>query len=156
MCATYKQRRTAGWRKTAKCASTIGCTVVSWTVKKIEELKVGGIVKSGIWLVRDLVHANTCIERTIEPTTISNCKAAEEIRIMQKLNHPNFVRYIESFICLAHQIPSASIFMETPQFGTLEDLFKRYKHHKKRICEAFIWDLYSQLINALGYLQHGI
>ena len=97
-----------------------------------------------------------CIEKRLQAEGIRRGEAEFEMLVMRQLNHPNVVEYIHAFIMEDRQGPRASIFMEYCDLGTLDSVLDDHHSARRRLSEAWVWDIFKQLVNALGYIHWGI
>lgn len=76
-------------------------------------------------------------------------EALQEVQILSSLDHPNIVKYYDSFICTSGF--SLNIVMEYASSGTLHDCLKRQKGQK--LPENVIWKYFIQMACALYYIH---
>ncbi|MCJ1419707.1 hypothetical protein MMC32_006063 [Xylographa parallela] len=123
----------------------------------IKQLSVTeGCFNAGIFKVKDQECDNVCIEKRFKPKDIVRGIFHNEARILRRLYHPNVVEYIHAFVADTGHRPSASIYMEMCDLGSLNDLMERYAREGRGFCEDFVWSVFHQMANALGYIQYGI
>lgn len=77
---------------------------------------------------------------------------------MRRLQHKNIVKYIAGFIVDSpyHGLPIASVYLEYCDMGNLYDYIKPMAESGHLIDEAWIWDIFEQLVDAIAFLQFGI
>lgn len=76
-------------------------------------------------------------------------KCLKEIRLLQSLNHPNIVRYIDSYIDNNELI----IVLEFAEGGDLKGLIKRVKQANRVFEEAMIWNYAEQITAGLHHMH---
>ena len=74
---------------------------------------------------------------------------AREVRILSKLHHPNIVRYVESFA----EAGSVFIVMELAEGASLAERIAGFRSANARAPEPFLWDVHTQVLLALRYLE---
>ena len=74
---------------------------------------------------------------------------AREVRILSKLHHPNIVRYVESFA----DAGSVFIVMELAEGASLAERIAGFRSADARAPEPFLWDVHTQVLLALRYLE---
>lgn len=74
---------------------------------------------------------------------------AREVRILSKLHHPNIVRYVESFA----DAGSVFIVMELAEGASLAERIAGFRSANARAPEPFLWDVHTQVLLALRYLE---
>lgn len=120
-----------------------------------EPIRGTGCNNRGIVVVRRVQDNLKCVEKRFRQTDISNGNAKFEIFMLRACKHRNIVGYVDAFV--DRYAPQASIFMEYADLGNLEDLYKsRRAAQKPPFTEVAMWRLFAQLVDAVGYLQHGI
>ncbi|MCJ1319879.1 hypothetical protein MMC15_005215 [Xylographa vitiligo] len=123
----------------------------------IKQLSVtNGCFNAGIFKVKDLECNNVCIEKRFKPKDIARGIFDNEAHILGRLYHHNVVEYIHAFVADTGPRPSASIYMELCELGSLNDMMERYAREGRGFCESFIWSVFHQMANALGYIQYGV
>ncbi|MCJ1377487.1 hypothetical protein MMC17_000582 [Xylographa soralifera] len=135
--------------------------VAKWPLTKrfviVKQLSVtNGCFNAGIFKVKDLERNNVCIEKRFKPEDIVRGIFDNEARILGRLYHRNVVEYIHAFVADTGPRPSASIYMELCEQGSLNDMMERYARDGRGFCEDFLWSVFHQMANALGYIQYGI
>lgn len=121
---------------------------------------ISGNMNEGVFLVKRKKDGLICVQKRI-PTR--NKLLLNEIRILQRLEHPNICRYIDASISDEDPPPlRASLYTEFCDLGSLEILLQKYRKRSRRsrarayIPEGFIWKVFLDLCSALQYLHHGI
>ncbi|KAI9818804.1 MAG: hypothetical protein M1827_007624 [Pycnora praestabilis] len=108
----------------------------------------------GINIVRRRSDSRLFIEKNFKQKDIENGWAAVEIRLPPNLKHRNVINYIDAFIDTG--APSASLYSEWGELGTVDSLIARYQEHNNSVNECLIWSVYRQVISALKYIHFGI
>ncbi len=80
-----------------------------------------------------------------------------EIEILRGLSNPHICAYVDAYI-VEHPSPMACLFMEYCDLGDLHDLIDKYvmRGLVKRVPEAFAWQVFLQMIQALCYIHQGL
>ncbi|MCJ1393275.1 hypothetical protein MMC18_006147 [Xylographa bjoerkii] len=115
-----------------------------------------GCFNAGIFKVNDLSRKNVCIEKRFKAKDILNGIFDTEASLLRRCQHRNVVEYIHAFVEDAGFKSTASIYMELCDLGSLNDLMERYAREERGFCEEFVWSVFRQMANALGYIQYGI
>ena len=97
-----------------------------------------------------------CIEKRFKAEDILDDRAAFEMYVLRELSHKNVVEYIHAFIDVEGPEPRASMYMEYADLGTLDDWIFSLREKQQYAPASAIWDLGSQLANAVCYMQYGI
>ncbi|KAL8875952.1 MAG: hypothetical protein Q9198_005765 [Flavoplaca austrocitrina] len=124
-------------------------------------LGVGGL-NEGIFLVRNKETGGRYVQKGFDP---GSKQLVRELLLLQALDHPNIIRYIDGFIDKTlwnHH--TASVYLEYCAFKSLQDMLEKYhkhnqnisEHHHKYISEQFIWHIFRSLALALQYLHFGV
>ncbi|XP_060852068.1 serine/threonine-protein kinase Nek8-like [Rhopalosiphum padi] len=103
-------------------------------------------------LVRDFNLKKLAVMKTIhiESMSTENVKEAiKEIQILQMLNHPNIIRYYNSF----QNKQSFHIIMEYAIHGTLENFVNKYSQNSNYIAQNCVLNIFSQLTMAVDYIH---
>ncbi|KAL9106081.1 MAG: hypothetical protein Q9187_008610 [Circinaria calcarea] len=118
-------------------------------------LNQNGCNNGGVFVVIHRSSGRKCIEKGFTSKAVMQGKAEHEITTLRSLRHKNVVEYIDAFYDDYQRHPVASIYMENCDLGTLESCLKQHIAAGKTINENFVWSIWGQLVNALGYIQHG-
>ena len=133
----------------------IGPRPLDHLFKRVKKLNQNGANNGGVYVVIQRYSGRKCIEKEFTPGATIEGKAAHEMTTLRALKHKNVVEYIDGFLDEHPRQPYASIYMENCNLGTLESCLKQHISAGKTIEEGFIWSIWAQLVNALGYIQHG-
>ncbi|MCJ1367456.1 hypothetical protein MMC16_006589 [Acarospora aff. strigata] len=121
---------------------------------------VSGNMNDGVFLVKRRTDGLICVQKRVPATSKD---LLNEIRILQRLYHPNVCRYIDGFISEEDPPPlRASLYMEYCDLGSMETLLEKYRKRRRStriqeyMPEGFIWKAFLELSSALRYIHHGI
>ena len=124
------------------------------TYKRIRELGEGSFGK--VILVRSNGPNNEYyVMKTIPLTNMNDekkRKTYEEVKILQKLNHPNIIKFHEVFQ-VKEPITSLNIIAEYADGGDLSMRIKKQKKEKKYFKESQILDWFIQISLALHHMH---
>lgn len=135
---------------------------------ELKRAAMQGGCNAGIYLVRRRADLCICLEKKISPKLIKNGAAYFEITTLRRLKHDNIVRYLDGYIYTQHGLDkaSASLYMEYCSWGSLADEIKRRRgivDKYGRMVGKLRWfeeieivEIFSQLVNALAYIQTGL
>ena len=130
---------------------------------KIRPLGVGvGGLNEGIFLVRNKETGRRYVQKEFDPRSK---QLVRELLLLQALDHPNIIRYIDGFIDKTFwNHHRASVYLQYCAFKSLQNMLEKYhkhnqnipEHHHKYISEQFIWHIFRSLALALQYLHFGV
>ena len=121
-----------------------------------------GFLNEGIRLVRNKKTQRVCVEKRVNPSINI---LVREILLLQILNHPNIVKFVDGFYDrTAWNFHKAAVYLRYCDLGNAQSLIKTYhernEHLPRReriyIPEAFIWHAFRGLASALQYIHFGI
>ena len=114
-------------------------------IKRGDEGPVGGPWRASGWIrtaaTRDAPGA------VASDPELSAARVASEVDILSRLDHPNVVKYHESFR------DSAVIVMDLVEGASLLEHIRSVEARGRRVAESFAWDCFSQLALALRYIH---
>ena len=76
--------------------------------------------------------------------------------MLRTLSHRNITRYIDAFITSPPNAPMCSLYMGACEFGSLSNALEQHAQRRLPMPEELVWQIFMQLVNALGYIQYGI
>ena len=114
-----------------------------------------GDFNGGIFKVLQRSTGRICLEKRFQAQHVVQGIARKEMLILRSLRHRNVSEYIDAFE-MPRPIPRASIYMDYCDEGSLDDTLTQFKNIEVGLGEEFIWSVFVELANAVGYLQHGI
>ncbi|MCJ1375932.1 hypothetical protein MMC20_007170 [Loxospora ochrophaea] len=116
-----------------------------------------GCFNGGIFIVRRKKDNTKCLEKRFKPENVVSGEAATEIALLRNLKHRCITEYVDGFVDLSPRSPCAGLIMEFCEGGTLQDrIDNRMGGRSEPIPEPWIWHVFEQLVNGIGYLQHGV
>ncbi|KAI9765707.1 MAG: hypothetical protein M1835_007331 [Candelina submexicana] len=110
--------------------------------------------KARIHLVRQNSTSRMCIRKTMGLENRDLWR--NEIDILRALSHPYVCAYVDAYII--DFPPAAALYMEYCELGDLHDLIDAYNQRglSWRVPEAFAWQVFSQMVQALCYIHQGL
>lgn len=118
-----------------------------------------GMCNAGINLTGRHPDGYICLEKKLPPELIKNGAAKFEFSTLRRLKHVNIVKYLDAYIDKAEvgrlHRASASLYMEYCSWGSLADKIARAVEGRW-FEEKEIVEIFSQLVNAVAYLQTGL
>eukprot|EP01052_Picozoa_sp_SAG31_P010018 SAG31_NODE_537_length_14325_cov_19.890881_4_plen_241_part_00 len=98
------------------------------------------------------VGVKQCVIKQIDTRKLSKAKRDEaklEVKLLNKLEHPHVVKYIDSF----ESSGALHIVMEHCSKGDLGKKLKAIKQRGRRMTEGAAWKIVLQIADALGYIH---
>lgn len=110
----------------------------------------------GVYLIRDKITTGTyCVEKHLKRRDVINDFARREIEILYQLrDHPNITNLIY-FESERFELPSATMWTEYRDHGSLEDTVRHLWGFKEYVTEEFLWSVLEGLVRAVRYCQLG-
>jgi serine/threonine protein kinase len=129
----------------------------------IRDLQQGHLLgqnNGGIHLVHDPYIGMYLIEKMLIPRDIHSGFATREIDILYQLRgHPNITHLVQYELNTSDRLfqPSATIWTEFCEIGSLSDLIKWMSYGDKKVYmpEMFLWHVLRSLVEAVRYCQRG-
>lgn len=117
-----------------------------------------GVCNAGISLVSRQPDSYICLEKKLPEKLINSGAARFEIALLRRLKHFNIVRYLDAYIDTQQNLQrsSASLYMEYCNRGSLADEIGRRKRGREWFEEKEIWNIFTQLVSAVAYIQYGL
>ena len=121
-------------------------------MEALEELKLLGRGAMGsVHLMRRPDGAQFALKKIAIPTREDREVALQEVTIMQRLQHPHIVSFLEASV--QHATGELHILMEFCPKGDLGALLERQRRASKRLAEADACSMLRQLTSALAYVH---
>ena len=124
------------------------------TYKKIKELNEGAYGQ--VILVRSNINKqNLYVMKTISIENLDQNqkkKTMEEVKIIQKLNHPNIIKFHEVFIS-KQPYETLNIIQEYADGGDLSERIEKMKNKNKFFSENQILDWFTEISLALNHMH---
>ncbi|EPE27244.1 Protein kinase-like (PK-like) [Glarea lozoyensis ATCC 20868] len=120
-----------------------------------------GQFNGGVFVVKLAeVPGKLFIQKKFKADKSSIDMAKTEIKLLRKCMHYSLTSYHAAFIDEKSLRPSASLYIEFCDRGSLRDLLEQYSKRRNdreppTIPEAFIWHVFIGLMDGLAYLQTG-
>ena len=133
-------------------------TDLYYPMRNLQCGKEQGMCNAGINLVGRHPDGYVCLEKKLPPALIKDGVAKFEFSTLRRLKHVNIVKYLDAYIYteLGFHRASASLYMEYCNWGSLADEIARRVEAGRWFEEKEIVEIFSQLVNAVTYLQTGL
>ncbi|KAL8717724.1 MAG: hypothetical protein Q9225_005064 [Loekoesia sp. 1 TL-2023] len=116
-----------------------------------------GAFNAGVFIVRGRKTGKKYVEKKFSQEDIMKGAAGFEMFVMRELRHKNIVKYIGAFIDVyTHPTPIGSMYLEYCDKGNLLDYVQKRHRSGRMFGEAWIWDSFIQLVDAVAFMQLGI
>ncbi|KAL8935086.1 MAG: hypothetical protein Q9216_005593 [Gyalolechia sp. 2 TL-2023] len=132
---------------------------ISWKFQPAGGKNLGGAgcFNAGVYVVRGKATGKKYIEKKFKGEDVLNGAAEFEMLCLLKLRHKNIVQYVTGFIIdEPHQRPVASVYLEYCDMGNLHDYVEKVFVSGGLVPEAWIWDIFIQLVDAIAFMHLGI
>ncbi|KAI9713308.1 MAG: hypothetical protein M1812_006667 [Candelaria pacifica] len=110
--------------------------------------------KASIHLVRQNHTSHVCVRKEMGHENRQLWR--NEIDILRTFKHPYICAYIDAYI--VEFPPVSCLYMEYCELGDLHDVIDAYRLRGlyRRVPEAFVWQVFLQMVQALCYIHQGL